>query len=1461
MLLSEADRNGNQVDYLYDSSGNMVTMADHFLPSRFISFNYSNPNSVVATDFTTPSTGRTVTYQLNSGDLVAVTKSNQYLDPRTGVTVTQNPSTQYAYAPSHMLRQVTDPMGARTTVNYDQSYKQVVLVDNPGAYFRLGETSGGIAVDLMNGYQGTNGSGVTIGQGGALWNDPTALAYKFDGTSNASVQANAQTAFNPSGSFTVEAWAKVAGGSGYRAIVSTVNRGATDTGFEIGVTAGNAWTAEVGTGSTAWASVNGSAVTLNQWTHLAATFASGVLTLYVNGNATSATSINYAANTTGPLTIGADYWAGPIGGFFNGAIDEVAIYPAALSAARVQTHFVSGRLGVGASTSGYAANVAYDSPVAYWRLDEAAGPSAFDQSGTGSVGTYVGGVTQSKSGAFVDDSDTSAAFDGSSGYVSEPDNPAFFNSGLLSAEAWVKASAWSAGSIVNRRTTGNVGGFTMEATASGQVQFFVYIGGGWYSTITPAALTTGVWHHLAGTYDGASTRIYVDGQFSAQTAVAGVANNPAGALLLVGKNIAGSAYFNGLIDEPAVYATSLTAARVVAHYAAGRPASLFATTTYRQNVLADQPLDYWRLDEPSGSSTAADSSGGNHGGTYTSVALAQPGALATDQDLAARFNASSSVVTIPTQSIVNAITVEAWVNSASYSQSGFIVAKNPVNANWELFLAGGLLYWRSGGNGCVTGTNPYTELTVAAPSPSMWHHIVAVQTGTNAQIFIDGAVAATSGSMVPINNGSGTIEIGRYATAGTCAASYYFNGLIDDVAIYTSALSAARILAHYQSSQLVQAVSTGWTETSYSAAVGNDRPTGFWRLDDPTGSVTAGDRSGNGNAATYSGVTLSQGSGPLLTDPDPAASFNGSTSYAVIPASSSLNVASYSGAPLTLEAWIYKPAAGTGPILEFNNGSAIGVHFWNYPTSDGLYVNFVDTAGATHNLYSPAGMFGLNNWYHVAAVYDGYYGALYVNGLLVARAALGTFQAQTSYSLYVARRPSGSPNYYLNATIADVAVYPFALKPTRMLAHYNVAYDLSQRRVATVQDARGNTVATIRYNDDLATTQVIDGRGLSSFYTWQQFGGRTMSVTDTGGNVTRYEYDGGAAYRLLAVVSPTGIRHTRVMNTGGPVGQQDQVLMEDDSSEPSTVHPALMSGAYPDTALYGGTTLYSNGESWAWDSAVTLQPGVPSHRSTPMGGFHQHHLTFAQSVLIPAGSRLLQWVYIEPGATAPTELMIQLNATDSTGWGHRVFWGQFNLYPSLGGGCPTNCWVSPLMPVSGRWVLLTVPLGPREGASTQVDVDIAGRLMNGIAFSLFDGGGYVWWGPTIFEFPAPSIADPIRAIKEHAYNATNDLVASVDPNGNASVTDYDGFGQARQVATGIASTSPLITEDKLSYSGGGSPWTWEFGYGGTSNSTSSTVLYSGMGSLTETHTLGGLQSDLYLDRTGLVPGTYVRVTV
>src|SRR5882724_6206253 len=77
-----------------------------------------------------------------------------------------------------------------------------------------------------------------------------------------------------------------------------------------------------------------SALALNVWTHLAASFDGATVRLYVNGVqvASQAQTTPFAA-TTGTLQIGADSY----GEFFAGRIDEVRIYNRALSAAEIQT--------------------------------------------------------------------------------------------------------------------------------------------------------------------------------------------------------------------------------------------------------------------------------------------------------------------------------------------------------------------------------------------------------------------------------------------------------------------------------------------------------------------------------------------------------------------------------------------------------------------------------------------------------------------------------------------------------------------------------------------------------------------------------------------------------------------------------------------------------------------------------------------------------------------------------------------------------------------------------------------------------------------------------------------------------------------------------------------------------------------------------------------------------------------
>ena len=77
-----------------------------------------------------------------------------------------------------------------------------------------------------------------------------------------------------------------------------------------------------------------------------------------------------------------------------------------------------------------------------------------------------------------------------------------------------------------------------------------------------------------------------------------------------------------------------------------------------------------------------------------------------------------------------------------------------------------------------------------------WHHVVATYDGTVMRAYIDGAAATGSGVTTTINTVAGDHWIG---TTG----SDFFNGSIDEVALYTRALSAADVASHYQAASSV----------------------------------------------------------------------------------------------------------------------------------------------------------------------------------------------------------------------------------------------------------------------------------------------------------------------------------------------------------------------------------------------------------------------------------------------------------------------------------------------------------------------------------------------------------------------------------------------------------------------------------------------------------------------------------
>ena len=79
----------------------------------------------------------------------------------------------------------------------------------------------------------------------------------------------------------------------------------------------------------------------------------------------------------------------------------------------------------------------------------------------------------------------------------------------------------------------------------------------------PAPLPIGSWSHLAGTYDGTTMRVAVNGVEVASEAQTGLLDTATSPLRLGGNGVWGE-YFSGVIDDVRIYDRALTTAEIVA---------------------------------------------------------------------------------------------------------------------------------------------------------------------------------------------------------------------------------------------------------------------------------------------------------------------------------------------------------------------------------------------------------------------------------------------------------------------------------------------------------------------------------------------------------------------------------------------------------------------------------------------------------------------------------------------------------------------------------------------------------------------------------------------------------------------------------------------------------------------------------------------------------------------------------
>jgi hypothetical protein len=224
--------------------------------------------------------------------------------------------------------------------------------------------------------------------------------------------------------------------------------------------------------------------------------------------------------------------------------------------------------------SAYAQVVLADDPVAYWRLDETSGVTVRDFSGHGNDATYIGGVHAGAPGAIANDPDTAATFDGATGYLDAGNVFAFAGTEPFSVEAWVRSTSMqNYGGVFSREDTSGgppSEGYLGFVSPGNGVYGFQRLDGNNLTSITSmSTASTSHYDHVVATYDGNVMTVYVNGAPEAMEAasfpIAGATHD-----FVVGAEVGGAEdFFEGELDEVAVYEHVLEANRVSAHYLVG----------------------------------------------------------------------------------------------------------------------------------------------------------------------------------------------------------------------------------------------------------------------------------------------------------------------------------------------------------------------------------------------------------------------------------------------------------------------------------------------------------------------------------------------------------------------------------------------------------------------------------------------------------------------------------------------------------------------------------------------------------------------------------------------------------------------------------------------------------------------------------------------------------------------------
>lgn len=499
-----------------------------------------------------------------------------------------------------------------------------------------------------------------------------------------------------------------------------------------------------------------------KWTHAAFVHDGAKDKIYVNGVLVAEKdSPGDLAYTVHPLGIGYD----PIdvANYFNGSLDEVQIYNYAMTGTEItELYNTQNTASIGPNP------VVLNLPVS-GDLEDVSQFKNDGQPADADLTYDRFGYPQNAIAVSPDDV-TGITVDNSTQY----------NSDWASVSFWVKMNELPANGEVYLLSFGGwQERYKLSLPAHGKVVFTTYAtsccsdmdaGDG-------NALVPGAWTHVVAVHGTVQDKIYINGVLANSKDVGGALHHTTHPLGIGWDPIDKGSFINGDIDEIEISTHPYTDQEVADLYAAQSTPPVFAgdiVADYSLNANAKDDSPYHNNGKVAAATAAADRFGRANHGMF--------------------FNGTAGVTADNSPQLNSPVTsVSFWVNPNSLPASGeaYLLSYGGWQERWKISLPShGKAVWTTHATSCCSDLDAGggNELV-----PGTWTHMVMVHDGTKDYIYVNGNLANSKDSpgdlattVHPLGIGFDPIDVANY-----------FDGSLDDVQIYETALSAQEVADLY----------------------------------------------------------------------------------------------------------------------------------------------------------------------------------------------------------------------------------------------------------------------------------------------------------------------------------------------------------------------------------------------------------------------------------------------------------------------------------------------------------------------------------------------------------------------------------------------------------------------------------------------------------------------------------------